>query len=127
MNGTAQPLENPEAEANDIKASAAALAVSTGAILAQSACCIVPIGFPAIALALGATTLAWMKAARTGMTVVSLLMLAGAWYFVWRQTARSGKRAARSTKVMLGGATLLTVVALGWRWVEPVLLDLVRP
>ena len=58
MNSTALPLENPEEGGNETKTSAAALAVSTGAILAQSACCIVPIGFPTIALALGATTLA---------------------------------------------------------------------
>lgn len=126
MNSTALPMDNPDTGNSDAKASAAALATSTGAVLACSACCVLPIALPAVALALGATTLAWMKAAHIGLTIASLLMLAGAWHYTRRQSARSGKRTATATRVMLGGATLFTGVALGWYWIEPVLIGLFK-
>lgn len=105
---------------------AAALATSSGAVLACSACCVLPLAIPAVALALSATTVAWIEAANVWVTGFSVILLAGAWALVLRQTARSGKRAAKSTIYMLGAATVLTGVALAWPWLEPGLIALFK-
>lgn len=107
-------------------ASAAALATSSGALLACSACCVLPVALPAVALALGATTLSWMEAANGWLTLAATLMLLAAWGLVWRQSARTGQRASKATIYMLGAATLLTGVALAWPWLEPSLVALFK-
>lgn len=107
-------------------ASAAALATSSGALLACSACCVLPVALPAVALALGATTLSWMQAANGWLTVGAALMLLAAWGLVWRQSSRTGRRVAKATIYMLGTATVLTGIALAWPWLEPNLLALFK-
>lgn len=107
-------------------ASAAALATSSGALLACSACCVLPVALPAVALALGATTLSWMEAAHGWLTVGALLILLAAWGLVWRQSSRTGRRAAKATITMLGAATVLTGIALAWPWLEPSLVALFK-
>ena len=107
-------------------ASAAALASSSGALLACSACCVLPLALPAVALALGATTLSWMEAAHGWLTLAATLMLLAAWGLVWRQSARTGQRAAKATISMLGASTVLTGVALAWPWLEPSLVALFK-
>lgn len=97
---------------------AAALATSSGAVLACSACCVLPLAIPAVALALSATTIAWIEAANVWITGFSVILLAGAWALIWRQSARSGKRAANSTIYMLCAATLLSAIAVSWPYTE---------
>ena len=110
----------------DKQASAVALVTASGAIIACSACCILPLALPAVALALGATTLAMMKASHVGLTFVALAMLVGAWFVVWRQMKRTGKGIARSSRAMMLVATLLTVIALCWQWIEQPLVTLMK-
>ena len=107
-------------------ASATALTTSSGALLACSACCVLPIALPAVALALGATTLSWMEAAHSWLTLAAVLMLFAAWGFVFRQSARTGRRASKSTIYMLGAATVLTGLAVAWPWLEPGLVALFK-
>jgi len=126
MNGPGL-LKGEPAPGGEKAVSAAALATSSGALIACSACCVLPVALPAVALALGATTLSWMEAAHGWLTLGAVLMLLAAWGLVWRQSARTGRRAAKATLLMLGAATLLTGVALAWPWVEPALVALVRP
>ena len=113
-----------DSRSSETAASAAALTTSSGALLACSACCVLPVALPAVALALGATTLSWMEAAHSWLTLAAALMLLAAWGLVWRQSARTGRRAAKSTIYMLGAATVLTGVALAWPLLEPSLIAL---
>lgn len=110
----------------DKAASAAALVTSSGALLACSACCVLPLALPAVALAVGATTLAWMEAAHGWLTLVALLMLVTAWGLVWRQTTRTGRGTAKATVYILTSATVLTGIALAWSWIEPSLMALFK-
>lgn len=119
-------LKGEPAPGGEKAASAAALATSTGALVACSACCVLPVALPAVALALGATTLSWVEAAHGWLTIGAVVMLLAAWGLVWRQSARSGRRTARATILMLGVATVLTGVALAWPWLEPGLVALFR-
>ena len=105
-------------------ASAAALTASSGALLACSACCVLPVALPPVALALGATTLSWMEAAHGWLTLLAALMLLAAWGLVWRQSARTRQPAAKSTIYMLAAASILTGIALAWPWLESSLVAL---
>ena len=118
-----QPSRAP---GSDRAVGAAALATSTGAVLACTACCVLPLALPAVALALGATTLAWMEAAHGWLTLMSVALLLSAWALVWWHSSRSGRRAARSTIYMLSVATVLTAIALAWPWIEPGLVASLR-
>ena len=122
-----QPLQGaPESHKGEKAAGAAALVSSTGALLACSACCVLPMALPAVALALGATTLSWMEAAHGWLTIVSVVLLLGAWSLVLWHSSRSGRRAARATIIMLVVASVLTALALAWAWVEPWLVSMLR-
>ena len=98
----------------------AALTTSFGAVFASSACCVIPLAAPPLALAIGGTALAWMVDAQGWLTGLAALMLVAAWVLVSRQPVR----ASRSTLTMLAAATILTAIALAWPWIEKPLVGL---
>lgn len=105
---------------------AVSVAASAGAVLSCAACCVLPLALPALALGGMAGALAWMETAHGWLTVAAVVLLAGAWGYVWRQSAATGRRAARATIVLLAIATALTLVALAWPWIEPGLIAALR-
>jgi hypothetical protein len=107
-------------------ASATAATASTGAAAACAACCVLPLVFPAIALAGLGGVLLWLEEAQVFLTPVSVLILIGAWYLVWVQTWRRGLRPARLTLVLMGFASVMSAVALAWPWIEPPLIRLLQ-
>ena len=98
----------------------AALTTSLSAVFASSACCIIPLAAPPLALAIGGTALAWLVDAHNWLTGIAALMLVAAWVLVRRQPVRPG----RATMAMLGASTILTAIALAWRWIEQPLVGL---
>lgn len=107
-------------------ASATAATASTGAAAACAACCVLPLVFPAVALAGLGGMLLWLEEAQVWLTPVSVLILIGAWYLVWIQTWRRDLRPARLTLVLMGFANVMSAVALAWPWIEPPLIRLLQ-
>ncbi|MDO9077647.1 MAG: hypothetical protein Q7U72_09390 [Brevundimonas sp.] len=107
-------------------ASATAATASAGAAAACAACCVLPLVFPAIALAGLGGVLLWLEEAQVFLTPVSVLILIGAWFLVWVQTWRRGRRPARLTLVLMGFASVMSAVALAWPWIEPPLIRLLQ-
>jgi len=69
--------------------------------------------------------MAWFENASPWMTVLSVVIVSLAWVIIWRQSARTGKRAARSTIILLNISTVLTVIALLWvPYIEGILIRL---
>lgn len=93
---------------------------STGATIAACAmCCVVPLAWPAAALALSAGAAAWFERAQEPLTWLSALLVAAAWWMTWRKKGRVRQRPARSTIAVLILSTLLLGVAMCWNTVEP--------
>lgn len=92
----------------------AATVSSSAAVLSCSACCVLPLALPAAALAGAGATLTWFESAAPWLRGLSVVILAGAWFMVWHQTSKTGRSAARSTVILLGVSTMLTVIALLW-------------
>lgn len=99
-------------------ASVAALATSSGAVVACASCCALPFALPATLLGTSGGVVAWVAGSGGWATVISLVVLAVAWLMVVSQTRRSRMRPARSTLVMLGASTVLTTVALLWSAID---------
>ena len=103
-----------------------ATATSTTAVLSCSACCVLPLALPATALAGAGATLSLLETASPWLTLFSVGVVLAAWIIVWRQSAATGKRAARSTIIMLSISTGLTVIALVWPLIEGDLVTLLK-
>lgn len=105
----------------------AATVTSSTAVLSCAACCVLPLALPAAALAGAGATLSWFEGAAPWLRGLSVLIVAAAWFMVRRQTAKTGRRAARSTIILLGISTVLTVIALLWEpLIEAPLISLLR-
>lgn len=100
--------------------------VSSGAVVACGACCILPLALPAIALGGLGGTLAWFADAHAWLTGVSVLVVLAAWAWIVWQGRRAGKRQARSTLVLMGVSTAFTLLALVWPSIEPSILAAIR-
>ena len=111
-------------ESGENAVGAATVTTSAGAVLACSACCVLPLALPAVALGGAAGLVAWMEAVHGWITGLSIVFLLAGWAFVAMQAHRTGKRAARATISMLLAATGLTLVALSWPLLEPTLVAL---
>lgn len=109
----------------DKAAPRAALATSGGA-LACAACCVLPIAFPAIALAFGGALLAWIDIATKAMFVAALLSVLGAWGWIAHRAGSTGKRTPRPTIVMMGLATAVLFAGLAFPLYEPLLVRAIR-
>jgi hypothetical protein len=117
--------ERDRAETLDKAAPRVALTTSGGA-LACAACCVLPIAFPAIALAAGGAVLVWFGVFTKVMFVVGLLSVGTAWGWIIYRARSSRSRIARPTLVMMGLATAALAVGLAWPLIEPSLLKLLQ-
>lgn len=118
-----EPLENA-APAPGRAVSVAAAAIATGA-LACGAFCVIPFALPAVALTSAGGVLAWFAGIHAWLTVAALAAVVGGWAWVWRQSARSRCKPARSTLYTMGIATVVLLLALGWPSVEPYVLRMI--
>lgn len=119
-------LDSPvSADTNETIVGVTATATSSATVLACSVCCVLPLALPAAAFAGAGATMAWFENASPWMTVLSVVIVSLAWVIIWRQSARTGKRAARSTIILLNISTVLTVIALLWvPYIEGILIRL---
>lgn len=99
-------------------AGTAAVACATSAV-ACAVCCVLPVALPAVALAGAGGLIAWFAGAYVWMTCGAVAAVAGAWGWVWWQSARSRARPASSTLYLMVLASVLLVVALVWPLIEP--------
>lgn len=100
---------------------------SSASILSCAACCVLPLALPAAALAGAGATLSWFESASPWLRAASLVIVLVAWWMVWWQSARTGKSAARSTIILIGIATVLTIFSLLWEpFIEGPLIQLLR-
>lgn len=102
-----------------------ALATSGGA-MACAACCVLPVAFPAIALAGGGALLIWIDAATKVMFVAALLSVTGAWGWVIYRARSTGKRTAKPTLLMMQAATAVLVLGLAFPAYEPFVIKLIK-
>jgi hypothetical protein len=102
-----------------------ALATSGGA-LACAACCVLPIAFPAIALAFGGALLVWIDVATKAMFVAALLSVVGAWGWIAYRARSSGKRTPQATMVMLSVATVVLLAGLALPLYEPLIVSAIK-
>ena len=102
-----------------------ALATSGGA-MACAACCVLPVAFPAIALAGGGAVLIWIDAATKVMFVAALLSVIGAWGWVIYRARSTGKRTAKATRLMMQVATAVLALGLAFPVYEPFLIKLIK-
>lgn len=109
----------------DKAAPRAALATSGGA-LACAACCVLPIAFPAIALAFGGALLVWIDVATKAMFVAALLSVLGAWGWIAYRGRSTGKRTPRATIFMMGIATAVLFAGLAFPLYEPLLVSAIK-
>lgn len=119
------PTRDNPAGAADKVAPKTALAASGGA-LACAACCVLPVAFPAIALAFGGALLVWIDVATKAMFVAALLSVVGAWGWIAYRSRTSGKRTPRATLVMMSAATAVLIAGLAFPLYEPLILRAIR-
>ena len=95
---------------------AAGVAAGTGAVaaLACGVCCVLPLALPATALSAFGGVIALAAHAYWWALGAAGALVAAGWASVGWQSARTGRRPARSTVIAMGAATLLLGVA--WSW-----------
>ena len=102
-------------------ASAAAATVAVGAV-ACGVCCVLPFALPAVVLASSGGVLAVFAQAFWGALYLAVVLVGGAWLWVFADTRRTGKRPKRSTLTMMVLTTLALGAAAVWPTVEPQLI-----
>ncbi len=102
-----------------------ALATSGGA-LACAACCVLPVAFPAIALAGGGAVLVWIDAATKVMFLAAVLAVVGAWAWIAYRARATRKRTAGATLVMMNIATAVLLAGLAFPLYEPLIVAAIK-
>lgn len=109
---------------HDGKAICAAAAAASTAAVACAAGCVLPFALPAAALALFGGALAWMAGAYYWMSVIASLAVIAAWLWVAYRSYESRARPAKTTLVVMLGATAMLSLALLWPRLEPTIVAL---
>jgi hypothetical protein len=109
---------DPHKQSTMKAAGVTAVTLASGAV-ACGACCVLPFALPAVALAGAGSVLALLAGAHAWVTGVALVAVAGAWIWIWRQSTRARARPAASTLYLMSIASVLSVVALLWPYIEP--------
>lgn len=119
--------ESPGGANKEMAVGAAATVTSSAAVLSCAACCVLPLALPAAALAGAGATLGWFESASPWLRMASVIVVLAAWAMVWRESARTGRRAARATIWLLGISSLLTAISLLWEpFIEGPLIQILR-
>jgi hypothetical protein len=108
----------------DGRAVGIAATASCGALVG-AACCVLPLAVPAVMLTTASGLIVWLAGASGWIAWLALLAVAGSWIWVWRQSARTKVRPAKSTLWAMGTATAALVLAFSWPLLEPTVLRLV--
>ncbi len=119
-------LEAPESPGMMDKAAPRAALATSGSAMACVACCVLPVAFPAIALAGGGAMLVWIDAATKMMFVAALLSVIGAWGWVIYRARSTGKRTAKTTLLMMQIATAVLALGLAFPVYEPFIIKLIK-
>jgi uncharacterized membrane protein YozB (DUF420 family) len=110
----------PPATVETIGTKAAATASVTAlAAVACTACCVLPFTLPAALLALAGGSIAVLNHAHLWVTRLAVVAVVTAWlWIIWRQR-KTRRPIARATMALMIAASLLTMVAASWPWLEP--------
>lgn len=101
----------------------AAVTRSAAAVVACGACCVLPIAFPAVALAIVGSLVAAFAHICWWALGSAVAVVAG-WLWVGWQSLRA--RPSRSTLRAMAAATLILAVALSWPFLEPHILAVLK-
>jgi hypothetical protein len=119
-------LEAPEPTGMMDKAAPRTALATSGGAMACAACCVLPVAFPAIALAGGGAVLVWIDAATKVVFVAALLSVIGAWGWVIYRARSTGKRTAKATLLMMRIATAVLALGLAFPVYEPFIIKLIK-
>ncbi len=119
-------LEAPEPTGMMDKAAPRTALATSGGAMACAACCVLPVAFPAIALAGGGAVLVWIDAATKVVIVAALLSVIGAWGWVIYRARSTGKRTAKATLLMMRIATTVLALGLAFPVYEPFIIKLIK-
>ena len=123
-------LRRPAERAREIWLSWSAVVTAALSVFAWAACCVLPMTLSVAGLSLAGTGL--IAGQRTWMTTLTVLLLAGGWFFVIRKARRCRVDTrctppSRLTVWLLGIASFLTLTALIWEpIIEPIWLAQLR-
>lgn len=98
---------------------ASAAAVSGLAAVACASCCILPFTLPAVLLASFGGAISLLDHAHVWVTRAAIGAVVCAWGWLLFQIVRTGKRPARPTTLTMVIATMLTLTAASWPFIEP--------
>jgi cytochrome bd-type quinol oxidase subunit 2 len=98
---------------------AATASVTALAAVACTACCVLPFTLPAALLALAGGSIAVLDHAHLWVTRLAIAAMIAAWLWIIWQRRKRQRPIARATMALMIAASLLTVVAASWPWIEP--------
>jgi hypothetical protein len=98
---------------------AATASVTALAAAACTACCVLPFTLPAALLALAGGSIAVLDHAHLWVTRLAIAAVIAAWLWINWQRRKTQRPIARITMALMIAASLLTIVAASWPWIEP--------
>ena len=116
--GCAPPKKIEKIEKIVTKAAATA-SVTALAAVACTACCVLPFTPRAALLGLAGGSIAVLDHAHLWVTRLAIAAVIAAWLWINWQRRKTQRPIARTTMVLMVGASLLTAVAASWPWIEP--------
>ena len=106
----------PKKTGNKVAATASITAL---AAVACTACCLLPFTLPATLLALAGGSIAVLDHAHVWVTRLAIAAVIAAWLWIVWQRRKRQQPIARAMMALMIAASLLTVVAASWPWIEP--------
>jgi hypothetical protein len=102
-----------------ITRAAAAASVTALAAVGCTACCVLPFTLPAALLAVAGGSIAVLDHAHLWVTRLAIAAVIAAWLWIIWQRRKTQRPIARITMALMIAASLLTIVAASWPWIEP--------
>jgi cytochrome bd-type quinol oxidase subunit 2 len=102
-----------------VSKAAATASVTALAAVACTACCVLPFTLPAALLALAGGSIAVLDHAHVWVTRLAIAAVIAAWLWIVWQRRKRQQPIARAMMALMIAASLLTVVAASWPWIEP--------
>jgi hypothetical protein len=102
---------------------AASASVTALAAAACTACCVLPFTLPAGLLALVGGSIAVLDHAHLWVTRLAIAAVIAAWLWIIWPRRKTPRPIARATMALMITASLLTIVAAPWPWIEPTVFN----